>query len=192
MGEYMEGEWANIANLQRKSFTCGFCGVLVGSEKGFSFRDRASGRFTEFQYICPNCNFPTFFVAGFQIPGSLMGNSVGHLPKDLNDLYEEARKCTSQNCYTAAVLLCRKILMNVAVNLGANENQKFIDYVNFISDKGYVPPQGKHWVDHIRKKGNEANHEIQLMDKNDAKELLIFTEMLLKFNYEFPEMVPKP
>jgi len=32
----------------------------------------------------------------------------------LNSLYEEARRCTSQNCFTAAVLLCRKMLMNIA------------------------------------------------------------------------------
>ena len=182
----MTGVWSNISNIDRKSFKCGFCGVLVGSEKGYTLKQ------TAYIYICPNCNTPTFFVDEFQFPGSPMGNSVSHLPEDINSLYEEARKCTTQNCYTAAVLLCRKILMNVAVNLGADQNQKFIDYVNFISEKGYVPPQGKHWVDHIRKKGNEANHEIHLMDKNDAKELLIFTEMLLKFNYEFPEMIPKP
>ena len=45
-------------------------------------------------------------------------------------------------------------------------------------------------VDHIRKKGNEANHEIVLMEKEDAEDLLVFSEMLLKFIYEFPKRVP--
>jgi hypothetical protein len=34
--------------------------------------------------------------------------------------------------------------------------------------KGYVPPNGKAWVDVIRTKGNEANHQIQLMNAGDA------------------------
>jgi hypothetical protein len=65
-----------------------------------------------------------------------------------------------------------------------------ITYVKHLADSGYVPPNGKGWVDHIRKKGNEANHEIVLMTKADAEELIAFAEMLLKFIYEFPAKVP--
>ena len=54
----------------------------------------------------------------------------------------------------------------------------------------YVPPNGQGWVDHIRKKGNEANHEIRLMSRRDAEELILLAEMLLKFVYEFPSRVP--
>ena len=79
--------------------------------------------------------------------------------------------------------------MNIAVSQGAEEGKRFIEYVSFLSDSGYDLPNGKHWVDHIRKKGNEATHEVQLMDDTDAEKLLIFVEMLLKFVYEFPSMV---
>ena len=82
------------------------------------------------------------------------------------------------------------MLMNIAVEKSAKVGLSFFDYVNFISDEGYVPPNGKHWVDHIRKKGNEANHEIVLMNATDARELLTFIEMLLRFVYEFPNMIP--
>jgi hypothetical protein len=63
-------------------------------------------------------------------------------------------------------------------------------YVEHLAASGYVPPHGKGWVDHIRKKGNEANHEIVLMEKDDAQELISFVEMLLKFIYEFPSRIP--
>ena len=42
----------------------------------------------------------------------------------------------------------------------------------------------------IVKKGNEATHEIAVMGEQDAKELISFIEMLLRFIYEFPSMVP--
>jgi hypothetical protein len=80
--------------------------------------------------------------------------------------------------------------MHIGVQQGAEEGKNFLFYVKYLSDQGYVPPNGKHWVDHIRKKGNEANHEIVLMERDDAKDLLLFIEMLLKFIYEFPSMVP--
>lgn len=83
------------------------------------------------------------------------------------------------------------MLMNIAVEQGAKEGLKFIEYVNHLAEDGYIPPNGKGWVDHIRKKGNEATHEIALMGKGDAEELILFSEMLLKFIYEFPARVPK-
>jgi len=45
---------------------------------------------------------------------------------------------------------------------------------------------GKEWVDIIRNKGNEATHEIVIMNQSDAEELINFAGMLLKFIYEFP------
>ena len=80
--------------------------------------------------------------------------------------------------------------MNIAVSQGATPGLKFIEYVEYLSQNGYVPPKGKGWVDHIRKKGNEATHEIALMTKEDANDLISFSEMLLKFIYEFPAKIP--
>lgn len=74
--------------------------------------------------------------------------------------------------------------MHIAVSKGAEENQNFKYYVDFLA-KEYTPPEGKEWVNHIREKGNEANHEITLMSKEDAEELLSFLEMLLKFIFEW-------
>ena len=80
--------------------------------------------------------------------------------------------------------------MNIAVSQGAAPGESFMEYVEYLANNGYVPPKGKGWVDHIRKKGNEANHEIVLMTMGDADELISFTEMLLKFIFEFPSRVP--
>ena len=192
---FQEGgaKWRGMQDLQNCLFVCGFCNTKVSSVKGYTLGQHGDGSGVQIGavYLCPNCGGPSFFAPDKrQFPSPALGGPVQHVPGDLNALYEEARRCTSQNCYTAAVLLCRKILMNVAVEQGASEGLKFIEYVSFLSDKGYVPPNGKHWVDHIRKKGNEATHEIALMSDADAKELLGFIEMLLRFIYEFPKMIP--
>jgi hypothetical protein len=82
--------------------------------------------------------------------------------------------------------------MHIAVDRGADEGKSFFHYVEFLADNNYVPPNGKHWVDHIRLRGNEANHEIVLKNSGEAKELISFLEMLLKFIYEFPNLIPQP
>jgi hypothetical protein len=190
-----ESGYRHLQDIENRSFICGFCGHKVSSDRGYKIGQYQDGSGDQIGgvYICPNCNGPTFFSPdGEKFPGNAFGEGVDDVPDDLNTLYEEARKCTAENCHTAAVLLCRKILMNIAVDRGAEEDLRFIEYVNYLSDEGYTPPDGKHWVDHIRQKGNEANHEIHLMGESDAKDLLVFSGMLLKFNYEFPSMIPDP
>ena len=81
--------------------------------------------------------------------------------------------------------------MHIAVSKGAKPNLKFIDYVEHLSKNNYIPPDAKEWVDHIRNKGNEANHEIVIMKEEDAKDLISFIEMLLKIIYEFPANIKK-
>jgi hypothetical protein len=185
--------WRTLQALPNQAFTCGFCNVNVSSVFGYKLGNQSDGSGGQIGgiYVCPNCGGPTFFTPSRErYPMPALGNPVRHVPQDLNALYEEARRCSSQNSFTASVLLCRKMLMNIAVQQGAGEGLKFIEYVNFLADKGFVPPNGKHWVDHIRKKGNEATHEIAVMNEQDARELISFIEMLLRFIYEFPSLVP--
>lgn len=81
--------------------------------------------------------------------------------------------------------------MNIAVSEGAQKNLSFVKYVEYLADNHLIPPKAKEWVDHIRTKGNEANHEIDIMSKDDAQELINFIEMLLKFIYEFPAKIQR-
>lgn len=173
--------------MRTQRYTCGYCGRWVASDKGFASND---GNLTI--HICASCDQPSFFHYAGQVPGVAYGEEVGNLPDDIANLYSEARNCMAASSPTAAVLVCRKILMNVAVDKGAPEGDGFIQYVDYLDSKGYVPPDGRGWVDHIRKKSNEANHEIELMERNDAEELITFLAMLLKLIYEFPGKIPPP
>ena len=176
--------WNNLANITSKEYRCGYCGNVVASSQGYFINAQIN------IHICPHCTNPTYFSGGAQTPGVAPGNEIEHLPKDVEALYREARNCVAISSYTSGVLTCRKLLMNIAVSQGAKEGQNFFSYVDYLADNGFVPPNGRAWVDHIRKKGNEANHEIILMGQEDAEELISFAEMLLKFIYEFPMKVP--
>jgi hypothetical protein len=186
-----DAKWGNVGSIGSREFTCGFCGYLVASDRGYYAGQKIDGLDGRI-FVCPHCSKPTFFLGETPTPGVAPGQDVEHVPKDLHALYDEARRSVSVSAYTASVLASRKMLMNIAVANGGEAGLTFVDYVAFLADKNFVPPNGRGWVDHIRKKGNEATHEIALMSQADAMELIAFVEMLLTFIYEFPARVPKP
>jgi hypothetical protein len=189
--------WQYASALQPRSYVCGYCNRTVGPDKGWNTKEHSVVKNNAVPdghvYLCSFCGKPTYFDANDkQHPGAPFGNDVQSLPPDVAALYDEARECMTVNSFTAAVLTCRKLLMHLAVEKGAPTNKSFLDYVDYLAQKGYVPPDGKGWVDLIRTKSNEANHEIKIMPEVDAKDLIAFSEMLLKFVYEFPAKVPPP
>lgn len=177
-----------------RKFQCGYCSSIVSSEKGIRLgvHDDGSGLIEgRGIYICPNCKGPTFFdLNDVQHPGSLVGAELEHIPEDIKVIYQEARRCISVNANTGAVLLCRKLLMNIAVSLGAVIDKSFAYYVQFMFDEGHITKNSLEWVDHIRKQGNSATHEIVIMTNEEAKLTLLFTEMILKNNFEYPASLP--
>ena len=183
-------DWRGLTGVHPRSYVCAHCGSRVGSDKGW-FTNTFTPMHTSI-HICPHCHKPSIFIDGNQYPGVAPGNPVQHLPPDIQALYQESRNAVAAGAHTASVLASRKLLMSVAVAQGAPAGQSFMSYVEYLSNAGYIPPNGKVWVDHIRKKGNEATHEIQLMSAADAEELIAFAEMLLKFVFEFPSRVPPP
>jgi hypothetical protein len=181
----MAVSWADARSMPSRNYVCGYCGNPIATERGYTSSSKGN------IYVCHFCDQPTYFsIDGRQVPGSAFGHPVEHIPSaEVEALYEESRNCITVNAYTASILCSRKLLMNIAVSKGAAEGLHFIEYVNYLSDHGYLPPDGKEWVDQIRTKGNEATHEIKIMNRTDAEELITFVGMLLKFIYEFPAMI---
>jgi hypothetical protein len=173
----------------RISYTCGYCNKSVGPDTGYYCGDSRARVYARI-LICPTCNYPTFQNEDRQVPGVSFGDLVPDITdKEVAQLYDEARSALAVRAFTASVMACRKILMNVAVKKGAAENLKFIDYVNHLEARNYMPPDARSWVDAIRRVGNTATHEIKLMKSEDAQMIIRFTEMLLRFIYELPAIL---
>jgi hypothetical protein len=191
MSNKLLGYWQpSMDGVRGISYICGYCGSDVGPANRYkcvSTNSNKSHVNTGNIYLCPRCNKPTFIGEnGEQAPGPIIGGKIDHLPNDIEQLYDEARKCVSIGAYTSSILACRKLLMNISVSKGAEAGKAFAFYVTFLEESHFIPPGSRDWVDHIRKKGNEATHEIPSITTDDAIELLEFTEMLLRFVYELP------
>lgn len=183
--------WQNTESRTRR-FVCPHCGVTTASLSAYVSKNSASTQLDHRILICPECRLPTYFGPdGVQIPGVAFGRAVEHLQPPVEAAYNEARRCMSVAAYTAAVMLCRKILMNVAVHEGADKNEGFKYYVEYLANEHHLPKRLDGCVAHIREIGNEANHEIEATDKETAERVMNFTEIMLTVMYEMPGRLPE-
>ena len=173
--------WKSTREVAGIEYTCGYCGNRVGPSQHYE-TDKGLGNL----YICPACNQPTYMRGKFQVPGPPSGRDLEYLPKVIDALYREARRCMTVDARTAVVLLGRKLLMHVAVTRGADAGLNFVEYVDYLEANHHIPPDSREWVDRIRTKGNEANHEIRDITAEDAADILTLVEALLYYSYEIP------
>lgn len=190
--------WEGIQQLPSLDYVCWHCNTEISSDIGYRL-DLPTAMYNSADpsypdtlkagiYLCHRCGYPTFLLNGKQIPGIPFGKSFEHVPDIVNNIYNEARDCYSVNAFTAVVLLCRKILMHIAVERGADENKNFVYYVDYLKEHNLITATSRDWVDKIRQVGNNANHELVQEDSEEAKRILTFTSMLLMTTYEYPAM----
>lgn len=169
--------------------TCGYCGQNVAPNVGYTLL-YVDGKHRDAGYIyqCPHCKNPIFYMVetGETVPGAIYGREIKDLPENIQTLYNECRTCYANQCYTSAQMIARTLLMHIAVEQGAEEGWSFAKYVNYLDDNGYIPPNGKKWVDFIRTSGNVANHEIVIKEKEETEKVITFLSALLLVIYELP------
>jgi hypothetical protein len=141
---------------------------------------------------CPNCANGSVVDPEDRVhPSVRIGPDVIGLPPDVSAAYDEARDTMSVNAFTACELVCRKILMHIAVEKGANEGESFVSYINYLEAQGYVTPPMKGWVDQIRTIGNSATHELSAPQRARAESVIMFTAELLRLVYEMDALTQK-
>lgn len=181
--------WESLSEIEGKKYTCGYCGCTIGPNKGYYAQQRVAStyRASGHIFICTHCEKPTFFdVDNHQYPRPVVGATFTKVPELVNRLYEEAKRALSVNSPTAVVMCCRKVLMHIAVELGAKtKGLSFAGSVDYLHTHHYINDRYKKWVEYIKDRGNDANHEISVVGPEEAIRVLFFTEMLLKMIYEY-------
>ena len=172
--------WKNLDYIKSKKFICWNCNNMVASQYGYKTVNGLSHI-----YVCPHCNAPHIEDEhNIEIPGVLPGKSIQKLPKEIEKVYEEVRNCIAAGANTAAVMILRKILMNLAVEEGAKEGDSFAHYVDYLCSNGFVHKRQQEQAHRIQRLGNDANHKIESRTKEDALELLNLVQLILINNYE--------
>ena len=180
----------------RFDYTCGHCNRYVtGRVVSTYLFPSPSGDifFSKIRFlICPSCSMGSVSHNIDQIedtlPGVKPGDNLEGLPPEINEAYNEARKCFSVKAYTGCELLCRKILMYIGVDKGAPEGQSFVSYLDYLEQQGFITPTIKEWADRIRKFGNLSTHDLTPPDKSRSEATFKFTMVLLRIIYEMEHL----
>ena len=171
------------------SVVCGHCGVnnapfLVLQEFNKSYSPKRL-------LVCSNCGNPIADTGYELFPGEKVGRKIEGLSDNIKKAYDEARECYSVNAFLGTVLICRKILMHIAVEKGAPESQSFVIYIDYLVEKGIITLSMREWVDEIRNNGNIATHQIENVNNDVALDTLNFTIQLLTIVYEMAFLANK-
>jgi hypothetical protein len=146
---------------------------------------------------CIQCRLAVALNQGIPSPAQKPLRVPAGLPDDESALWGEIRECLGVGAYTASVMLCRKLLMHVAVTHGlpAKDSKdrapNFVQCVDHLAAEGVITKRMQPWIDRIREIGNEANHEIAPVDKDAAIDVATFTQKLLELAYEMDDTMVK-
>lgn len=173
MYKFEKEEWKNISEIATISFICWNCNNKVASEKAYISYDKYDpSHVGSYIYICPHCKAPVILDdEEKEVLLPLLGAEIKKLPENIGNVYEEVRRCMQSKCFTGAIMLMRKIIMNIAVHEGAEENLKFVQYVDFLFSNGIVPKKSKNKVDSVKDLGNDANHKLENRTQEEAPKL---------------------
>jgi hypothetical protein len=186
---------------------CPQCNILVEAKviaKGSGgFRSNAINPIDEvdaeyhgdhfFVCLCRRCSQPFLIRQSlYGIPGefeSITDESVLYpteskliqetLPKSVRTAYDQATRALNASLFEPCVLMCRKCLEVVCKTLGA-QGQDLSKRLVSLLEAGHIDSRLLSWAHEIRLVGNEAAHEMEaLMSKEDARDILDFTEAIL-------------
>lgn len=165
------------------SYICGHCNIKVSGAVVCGYYP---GEQQPIKWLlCPNCGDGSVLAKDGKVyPGVPFGPNIEGLPNNVLEAYKEARNCMSVDAFTSCELICRKILMHVAVEKGAKEGESFTNYLSYLEGQGFITPPMKGWVDLIRQHGNKATHLLENPDKKRAESTIMFTAELLRLIYE--------
>lgn len=118
-------------------------------------------------------------------PGPLPMPRPKNLPDDIEAAWDEVLNAGRASAWTAAELMCRKILMHIAVDqFDMEEGLNFTAYVKKFDDERFFPRMMMPVIDGIRERGNRATHDLASTPKEQAMKTLDVTHYVLRTIYE--------
>ncbi|TQO20991.1 uncharacterized protein DUF4145 [Rhodoglobus vestalii] len=192
----ISGAPGNFSKSDNRAFVLGECPNCAGTQLILLGYKTISSPITRW-LRCANCEHGLVQNGSKTSPSTLplrvpKGVSGGEL-----ELWNEIRECLGGGTTTAAVMLCRKLLLHIAVSQGLHEkgengrSPNFLQAVNHLESEGVITKKMRVWVDRIKDVGNEANHVIASVSKAQAMDVAEFTEQLLRLTYEMDYLIEK-
>lgn len=197
---YVTGERrGNLAINDSGSWYTGDCSFCRGSQMVVIAKtDDTRSTFDDpsvYWLRCVNCRRGFVLNDFVASPAAQPLDTPAVLSGDELTTWTEVRTCLAGGANTAAVMMCRKLLLHIAVANGLppkdakDRAPSFLAAIDHLEAEGVITTRMRPWVNRVKDVGNEANHELASIDGAAAKDVALFTRQLLHLAYELPAMV---
>jgi hypothetical protein len=120
-------------------------------------------------------------------PPAPIATPIANLPEDVAHAWKEAQSAHAVAAHTAAEMMCRKILMHLAVDVANGKpGGTFVSFIEDLDKAGYIGTGLKPVIAKVKDRGNTANHELPASTEQESLTTLKITEHLLRSVYEIP------
>jgi len=112
-------------------------------------------------------------------------------PERAAKFFVEAKDNFQRNNFETSVMLCRKVIdISTRTILGDESGKEQLSQrISMLHAKDKITEQMKDWAHIVRIDSNGAVHSDEEFTKEEAKEMIGFTEVFLIYSFTLPEMV---
>lgn len=196
-GEISKGHFESLQLSQfgvgpkHKTYACGACGGTTNGRVLCEVQRKVDLAHVYWCWCSCDKGEPTVLVEKdgmitAQLPIAREFHAGSDWPTNLSSLYDEAAKAYSAGAYTASTMVCRKLLMACACDKGEADGKPFAAYVDHLTTNVLNYPAAKAAIDAIRLIGNEANHEVKIVNQADATRAMKIVTYMLATIYSLP------
>jgi hypothetical protein len=166
------------------TFICGNCqaGLMVLFARAQASNYNSPGN-------CPRDPSQEGFLLIERYPEPKPSKAPDHVPDGIAVYFIEASDGLKRAAHTSSGMMSRKVIdVSTKRQLG-KESGKYRDNRNRIdalADSGAITRDLQDWAHHVRLGGNDAAHDDDPFTKEEAEDLLSFTELYLTYVYSLP------
>ncbi|WP_223825610.1 DUF4145 domain-containing protein [Enterobacter hormaechei] len=150
---------------------------------------KQSKQYSEVDLVIPRSENPYELMAVYPEPSVHVAPES--TPKRAADSFIESKDNLQRGKYDTSVMLCRKTI-DIATRtlLGEDsKDEKLVQRISMLHAKGLITEQMKNWAHIVRFDSNGAVHSDEEFSKEEAEELIGFTEVFLIYAFQLPAMV---
>ncbi|MBE8821225.1 DUF4145 domain-containing protein [Enterobacter hormaechei] len=150
---------------------------------------KQSKQYSEVDLVIPRSENPYELMAVYPEPSVHVAPES--TPKRAADSFIESKDNLQRGKYDTSVMLCRKTI-DIATRtlLGEDsKDEKLVQRISMLHAKGLITEQMKNWAHIVRFDSNGAVHSDEEFSKEEAAELIGFTEVFLIYAFQLPAMV---
>lgn len=126
-------------------------------------------------------------------PKPIVNSAPGETPERAAKFFIESKDDFQRGRYETCVMNCRKVIDIATKVLMGDEakEEKLSKRITVLASKGKITEDMKNWAHIVRIDSNGAVHSDEEFTKEEAEQILGFTEVFLMYSFTLPAMIER-